>query len=252
MGKPVIGISTDVTHVGRLDRLRLNLQYVDAVEQAGGVPVLLAATGKPELVADQLDRVDAVLGIGGDDYCPSLYEQDRHYSERLIPTRRQDYDLVFLSQVWQRKIPALMICASTQGLNIIRGGGLVQHLDDLVEQHQYNQGFDLAHKIDIERQTLLHQILDQTEIEVNSLHHQAVDNLGSGLQVSARAPDGTVEAIEPIAFQEHPLLAIQWHPERIPDQSHSKQLFGWLIDQAIIARPFTATAVKTSSLSPFV
>ncbi|MFH1314947.1 MAG: gamma-glutamyl-gamma-aminobutyrate hydrolase family protein [Candidatus Uhrbacteria bacterium] len=252
MAKPVIGIGTDVTHIGQFDQLRLNLQYVDAVERAGGVPILLAATGKSELVAQQLDRVDAVIGIGGDDYHSNLYGCERHYSEKLLPQRRQDYDLVFLSHVWQRKIPALMICASAQGLNIIQGGGLIQHLDDLVEQHQYNHGLDLAHIVDIETETLLHYILNQTEIEVNSFHHQAVDNLGSGLRVSARAPDGTVEAIEPIAFAEHPLLAVQWHPERIPDQPHSKQIFGWLIDQAVIARPFTATAVKTSSLSPFV
>jgi len=252
MSKPVIGITCDLNYVGQLDQLCLNLQYVDAVERAGGVPVLLAATGKPELVAGQLDRVDAVLGIGGYDYSPSLYEQDRHHQTQLLPQRRQDYDLVFLSQVWQRKIPALMICASAQGLNIVQGGGLIQDLDHLVEKHQFNEGFDLAHTVDIETETLLHYILNQTEIEVNSFHHQAVDQLGSNLRISARAPDGTVEAIEPIAFAEHPLLAVQWHPERIPDQPHSKQIFGWLIDQAIMSRPFTVTAVNVSSLSPFV
>ena len=251
MAKPVIGITCDVCHLDQLDRARLNLQYIDAVERAGGVPMLLAATGNPDLVAHQLGRVDAVVGVGGDDHHPSLYGRERHYSENLLPTRRQDYDLVFLSEAWQQRLPGLFICASMQGLNIVRGGDLIQHLEDFVDTHQYNQGIDIAHPVLVKPESLLEQVLGTDKVDVNSHHHQAVGQAGAGVVVSGRAPDGTVEAIEPIEFAEHPLLAIQWHPERIPKESHSKQLFDWLIDEAIKHQPVSVSVVKTSQLSPF-
>jgi gamma-glutamyl-gamma-aminobutyrate hydrolase PuuD len=69
--------------------------------------------------------------------------------------------------------------------------------------------------------------------------------------VSARAADGTIEAIEPIEFDQHPLLAVQWHPEKIPNEPHSKQLFDWLIDQAIAGRPHVSSGQKLNRLSPF-
>jgi len=251
MAKPVIGISCDVSHVDRLDRVRLNMQYIDAVEQAGGVPLMLATTSKPELVACQLERVDAVVGIGGDDHHPSLYDRDRHYSETLLPTRRQDYDLVFLAEVWQRRLPGLFICASMQGLNIVRGGDLIQHLEDVIDTHQFNKGAGLAHPVLVKPDSLLEQVIGADQIDVNSYHHQAVGQVGSGIVVSGRAPDGTAEVIEPIEFAEHPLLALQWHPERIPEESHSKQLFDWLINEAIKKQPVSVSVVKTNQLSPF-
>jgi putative glutamine amidotransferase len=251
MSKPVIGISADVDHNSFFDTAEVNLQYIDAVERAGGVPLVLVSTDKPELACAQLDRVDAVLVTGGDDYHPELFNQSRHPTTRLIPSRRQEHDLVLFNQLWQEQMPALSICASTQGLNIVRGGDLHQHLDHLVDVHDFDAGRSVAHPIQVHEKTLLEQVLGMNQLEVNSRHHQAVNQVGAGLRISAVADDGTVEAIEPIEFVEHPLLAVQWHPERIPDQSHSKQLFDWLINEAIKHQPISVTVVKSNQLSPF-
>ncbi len=251
MAKPVIGISADVNHNSIFDTAEVNLQYIDAVERAGGVPLILVSTGKPELAHAQLDRVDAVLATGGDDYHPELFDQPRHHTTVLVPARRQEHDLVLFDQLWQMRLPVLAICASTQGLNIIRGGDLHQHLEELVDVHDFDTGRSVAHPIQVHEQTLLEQVLGMNQLEVNSRHHQAVNQIGAGLRISAVAADGTVEAIEPIEFDEHPLMAVQWHPERIPKEPHSKQLFDWLVDEAIKKRPVSVSVVKTKQLSPF-
>ena len=251
MAKPVIGITCDVVHADRNHRAHVYLDYINSVERAGGVPVLLVATGKPELVIEQLNRVDAVLGIGGNDYCPSLFGQDRHAYTQLLSERRQDFDMLFFSEIWRRRIPALLICASCQGINIAQGGDLIQHLEGIEQTHAHEHGFSLAHDLSVEPDTLLHQVLDTLETKVNSFHHQAVDQPGTGLRVSARAADGTIEALEPEEFEEHPLLAVQWHPERIPNEPESKLLFNWLVHQAALDRPYISAGQNLNRLSPF-
>ncbi|MBU0530905.1 MAG: gamma-glutamyl-gamma-aminobutyrate hydrolase family protein [Candidatus Uhrbacteria bacterium] len=248
MAKPIIGITCSIDHE-KHDLSFVRLEYIDAVVTAGGVPVLVTHTNKPELIARQLESVDAVVGIGGLDYHPEVYGQTKHPMSVLLPKRRQDYDLELFRVLMRQQIPALLICGSMQGVSVAHGGSLNQHLEKLAGDHD-NRGDELAHKIRIESGSRLHDVLGSVKLMVNSDHHQAVVEPGEGLRIVARSHDGTVEAIEP-EDRDHPLLAVQWHPERLPDLPSSRALFGWIIDEALKARPARSVASQSARISPF-
>ncbi len=248
MSKPIIGITCTIDFLG-VEKSFTSLKYIDAVVHAGGVPVLLTHVERPDLVVRQLEAVDAVLGVGGADHDPSIYGQERHPMTVLLPKRRQQYDLALFHEVWERRIPALMICGSTQGINLARGGTLIQHLEE-VECHD-GLGEEFAHEIVIERDSRLADLFGSGTAFVNSDHHQAIDEAGAGLRVAARSADGVIEAVEAID-KSHPLLGVQWHPERIPNEQESQFLFNWLIDEALKARPLRLNHGRPARLSPFV
>jgi putative glutamine amidotransferase len=248
MAKPIIGITCAVDHTG-IEKAWTRLEYIDAVVAAGGVPVLLTHTEKPELVEQQLEAVDAVVGVGGADYHPALYGEAKHPMTMIQSRRRQDHDLALFRTVSELMLPALMICGSMQGLNVAHGGRLRQHLDELADRHN-NRGYELAHKIRIESGSRLHDVIGSTKLMVNSDHHQAVSEPAEGFRIVARAACGTVEAIEPLD-RDYPLLAVQWHPERLPDLPGTRALFAWLVDEAAKARPLRSMSVGTVRISPF-
>ncbi len=248
MSKPIIGISCSIDHENH-DLAFVRLEYIDAVVHAGGVPILITHSEKPELVGRQLEAIDAVVGIGGMDLHPELYNQTRHPMTVMMPRRRQNYDLELLRNVFAAQIPALMICGSMQGMSAAHGGSINQHLDDLVDNH-YERAAELAHKIRVESGSRLHDVLGVAKLMVNSDHHQAVEEPGEGLRVVARASDGIVEAIEPID-RDHPMLAVQWHPEQMPDLPSSKALFAWIVSEAIKSRPARPIAPNPVMISPF-
>jgi len=248
MSKPIIGISCSIDNQNH-DLAFVRLEYIDAVVHAGGVPVLITHTAKPETVARQLNAVDAVVGIGGMDHHPELFGQSKHPMSVLMPQRRQDHDLELFRVLFEQQLPSLMICGSMQGMSVAHGGSLNQHLDDLVDTHS-NRAQELAHKIRIETGSRLHDVLGETKLMVNSDHHQAVVDPGKGMRVVAQAADGTVEAIEAVD-RAHPMLAVQWHPEKMPDLPSSKALFAWLVSEAIKRRPVRPVQSDATRISPF-
>ncbi len=249
MSKPLIGISADIM-TDKFDRHFVYEHYLDAVERAGGVPVILPPLLRPERVYRQLENLDGFLGIGSDDFDPSLFGQERHPHTRLIPRRRQAHDLVLLNLVWEMRIPALMICGSMQGINVVLGGDMNQHLESAIP-HKHMHGLELAHNIKIQKNSRLADIIGSTDLEVNSLHHQAVENVPNSLIVVAKAEDGVIEALEP-ADETRPLLAVQWHPERIGHHDESKAIFEWLMDQSLRIRSRPLEEKQVFQISPFV
>jgi putative glutamine amidotransferase len=131
-------------------------------------------------------------------------------------------------------LPTLCICRGTQILNVALGGSLHAHLPDVVGEevlHRLPPRVPTPHAVAVAPECRLAGILGAHEIEPISWHHQAVDRLGRGLEVVARAPDGIVEALE---LPDHPrLVAVQWHPEMSAERDATQQrLFDWLVAAA--------------------
>jgi putative glutamine amidotransferase len=224
--------------------MALGLKYLRAIELAGGLPVVL-----PPLAGDALDPLlEHLTGIclsGGPDLGPESYGQERH--PELGPTEDDvdRFELAIARLAWRRGLPLLAICRGAQALNVTRGGTLVQHLPDLddrsVGHRQEAAGDELTHEIEIDRGSLLAEVMGTRSARVNSFHHQAVDRLGRGLRVVARSPDGVVEGIE--ARDRGYVLGVQWHAECLADLPEQAALFEGLVQAAAeYARPSRAAA----------
>lgn len=235
---PRIGITCSIDHLvrptGRQDqRLRINMWYLDAVLAGGGLPVPLVDTLEPDLVRQQVDGIDGLLVTGGPDVPPHLYGQTPHPRTSPACDRRAQYDFMVFTESDKRHLPILGICLGCQIINVVRGGTLIQHLDDVPRTPPvyHTDGVDyLRHTVRVKPGSLLHHIVHRDVIEANSSHHQAVDRIGNGLIPTAWAPDGIVEAVEDPS---HPfLLALQWHPEVIAHLDDHAALFAALVQAA--------------------
>lgn len=170
----------------------------------------------------EMSRIDGLVLTGGSDIDPERYGhpelEDR--CEDIDPTR-DERELRMLAIADERELPILGICRGLQVLNVHKGGTLVAHLPDRVdggEAHQKEGDRDRTHPVEVVSGTLLLKATGETSGEVNSAHHQAIEELGAGLMVAARSSDGVIEAVELSGKMGAPyLLAVQWHPERMED-----------------------------------
>ncbi len=186
--------------------------YARAVAAAGGEPVLLPVGEAAEGAASLLERVDGLLLPGGCDVDPALYgEEPDDQLGRLEPQLdRAEVELV--RRAVDVGVPVLGICRGQQVVNVALGGTLHQH----VAGHDMH-GLDrdhLAHPIEVEADSELGRSAESTEVMVNSLHHQAIKAVAAPLRVTARSPDGVVEALE----AGDRVVAVQCHPEELADQ----------------------------------
>lgn len=229
---PRIGLttSTDDGGAGGPDRVCIltKTAYPNWVERAGGLPLLLPNLS-PELAGPALDGLDGLLLTGGKDVHPLVYGAE---PERYLGTtdpQRDRFEMPLIREALARGLPLLAICRGLQALNAATGGTLRQDLAsdaDATVQHRMDVvGENVPHhSIEIERDSLLHLLLGATRVAVNSYHHQAADQLGEGLRVSARALDGTIEALEGASGRF--VLAVQWHPEVMPaDNEVTRAIF---------------------------
>jgi putative glutamine amidotransferase len=232
MTKPIIGIGADV-HVtqGKRDRAFVYTTYAESLRRAGAIPVLIPP--QPENAAEVLAGLDGLLLAGGFDCDPTLYGEQPHSTVEPMDQRRQDNDLALAKAARELGVPTLGICLGLQVMNVAAGGTLVQDIDSQMEteiQHASQPENRVRHDVTIEQGTHLAAIVREREMTVNSSHHQAVRNVGSGFRVTAQAPDGVVEGIEdPL----HPFyLGVQWHPEDMPGENSASRIFGALVEAA--------------------
>lgn len=180
--------------------------YADALRMAGVDPVLVS----PADATASLDGLDGLMLSGGTDLNPALYGQDRDPLSEHSDDARDSLELRLMHEALERDLPVLAICRGLQLFNIAHAGGsLVQHIDG----HAVRGGDPSlpAHVVRVEPGTVLEQILGSGEHPVNSRHHQAAATVGSGLRLSALAPDGTIEGLE--RPDRRFAVAVQWHPE---------------------------------------
>lgn len=208
--------------------MALGLVYTRAVEAAGGMPVVIPPLAL-ELVSPLLDRLDGLCLSGGPDLDPEAYGQ--RPDPNLGPTvpDLDRFELAVASAADQRGMPILAICRGTQALNVVRGGTLIQHLPDQpcdgapIAHRQSIPGNLPSHPASIDPSSKLARVVETSELEVNSFHHQAVDRLGRDLVATAWASDGTVEAIEDQTRGF--LVGVQWHAELLAAREEDGALF---------------------------
>jgi len=229
MARKVIGIAGGFRQVAdeHTDEFYLNSEYFDAVESIGAVPLLLPPVNHEQTLEEALDRMDALILAGGPDTPPWRYGQEPHPETKPIHPRRDAFDRRLLQAALKRRMPILGICQGCQLINVFFGGTLIQHLPT-VRWHRHERHPRLLHTVNVMTETRLSSIVGAGPLEVNSSHHQAVDQLAPGLRVSAISDDGVIEAIEPL--DDGPVLGVQWHPEGMTDHPLQMKLFSWLVD----------------------
>jgi putative glutamine amidotransferase len=231
--RPLIGISTwpSSHHSAVLDIRRpldaLDRSYTDAVVAAGGMPVLLPVVS-PTLAEQLVARLDGLVLSGGGDVDPALYGQEPRPEVEGVDPARDAFELALVACALDRELPLLAVCRGAQVLNVARGGTLVQHLPDEerrpnVDPANYTRG---THEVAVDAGTLLHGLVGD-RVGVNSLHHQAVDQLGEGVVAVARDPAGVIEAVELDGGAR--VLGVQWHPELLGGDPDNDALFAWLV-----------------------
>jgi putative glutamine amidotransferase len=194
------------------------LAYVDAVQAAGALPLLIPPSARVEEAADLLlDRVDALVIGGGEDIAPETYGAILD-AETSTGSRRQDWsELILTRRALDRRIPVLGICRGMQVLNVACGGTLVQDIEESGEErHRGGQGVFAEHEVHLIRDSLAARAAGAETLSVRSYHHQGIDTLGQGLLATGWShPDEIVEAIE-LPTDHGFALGVLWHPERDP------------------------------------
>jgi gamma-glutamyl-gamma-aminobutyrate hydrolase PuuD len=227
--RPLIGITTYAQDarwgVWHQPAALIPLDYVDAVERAGGRALLIPPS--EDGVEETLSALDGVVFSGGADVDPGMYGADAHPETDTPQTRRDAGEMALLRAALERDIPTLAICRGAQLLNVARGGDLVQHLPETVgtDDHKHTPGEFAVHPVEIREGSRLASIVDGRS-DVTSHHHQALGRVGEGLVESAWAPDGTLEAVEDPSLRF--AVGVQWHPEAGDDAA----LFEALVEQA--------------------
>ncbi len=250
---PLIAVAGRLFPLGRIERVlepqvAVPTWYVESVERAGGVgavvlPRELPADGGAEGI---MGRFDGLVLTGGVDVDPALYGQDpdpHTYGCDLVMDR---YDLGLLRAALEAGKPVLAICRGMQLVNVGFGGTLHQHLAPGPGEIRHGipnggGGSEVAYRI--ARESLLADVMDVTDAVGRCHHHQAVDRVGDGLIVSARADDGGIEGLEAGPGASWPgaaapladpwLVAVQWHPEETTHADPAQQrLFDRLVEAA--------------------
>lgn len=201
---------------GREPTYFLRARYIRAIEELGGVPLILPLVEDRAARRRLLDRIDGLLLTGsGPDLPPRLYGERQRFKFPLVSERRANFELELVHQARKRDLPLLGICGGMQTVNVACGGTLFQDIPsqirDALDHRQKTKAIHVAHPVSVAPKSLLKRIVGKTTLMVNSSHHQSVKTVAPSLVASALAPDGIVEAIESPGHRF--LLAIQWHPE---------------------------------------
>ena len=193
-------------------------------------------------VTAALEGIDGLMLTGGDDVAPARYGEETHAAVVEVEPERDEFEIALVREARRRNLPIFAICRGIQVLNVACGGSLVQDIPSQVSgalNHKLavppHQPFELAHEVWIEDDSLLDRLMserlnDADTCEVNSRHHQAVKQVGSGLRVTATAPDGVIEAIEDPAARF--CLGVQWHPENFWRTGEFRPLFEGFVEAA--------------------
>lgn len=222
MTKPIIGVTPDYNAGDRKEwggkepTYFLRARYVRAIEELGGIPLILPLVAGASARARLLDGLDGLLLTGsGPDLPPRLYGERQRYPFPLVSERRAHFELEMVHLARQRDLPMLGICGGMQTINVACGGSLYQDLPSqrspVLPHRQQSSATKVSHSVQLTPGSLLRKIVKQATMQVNSSHHQSVKSPGPHLLASAVAPDGVIEAVELPSHRF--LLGVQWHPE---------------------------------------
>lgn len=249
--RPLIVVTTTLAPAGshNLPSVRLNVQYLTAVEEPGGTALLLTPGHDHESARHLVEVAHGLVLTGGEDVDPKRYGQAPHPELGSVNALRDQVEIAALEAALERGIPVLAICRGMQLLNVALGGTLFQ---DLPSQRKngliHEQEAPVTHRwhhADVKPGSGLEAIFGTRELFINSFHHQGVDQLAPSLEATVWAEDGLVEGVE---GKDHPwLFGVQWHPERgeaespADERDPDRRLF-WAFIQA--ARQFAARTAE--------
>ena len=215
--KPLIGLNADYREPQNEapDFSYLAAGYADCIVRSGGIPVVIPPLEDVEDIDCLLDTLHGFVLIGGQDLDPNRDGFMRHPSVRTMNPRREDFDRLLAERIVKRRMPVYGIGVGMQLLNITLGGNLFLHLpEDMPSAVPHKDPQDPGHRhgLEVIPGTLLEEVYGDGEIRVSSMHHMALDEVAEEFEISARSPDGVIEAIE--SNQENWFaIGTQFHPE---------------------------------------
>lgn len=215
--KPLIGVNADfftATHEHPAYSI-VGAGYYDCITAAGGLPVIIPATGEDADLSAYLDQLDGFLLIGGRDLDPRNDGFMLHPTVRPMDNRREAFDRRLCQMICDRHMPVFAIGVGMQLLNVTMGGNLFLHIpEDLPHAIPHKDPQDISHRhgLNVEPNSIMERVYGDGEVRVNSRHHMAVDEVAPGFAITARCPDGVVEAIES-KIDGWFALGTQFHPE---------------------------------------
>ncbi len=214
--KPLIGINADYRSARR-DAAAvafLGAGYFDCVSNGGAVPIVIPPLQDEGDLHRVLDSLDGVVLSGGGDLDCRHDGYMLHPAMRLLDDRRDQFDRMLIRLVAERKMPVFGIGAGMQMLNVSQGGNLFLHIsEDLPRALPHFDVIDLGHRhaLEVETGSLMERVYGEGEIRVNSMHHMSIDEVAPGFAVTARCPDGVIEAIE--STTDWFAMGTQFHPQ---------------------------------------
>lgn len=236
MQAPIIGITCNIfmNEAGAfpgVEKCSVNYDYIRAIEQANGIPVLLPVVGA-EKISQQLEHIDGLLLSGGYDVLSLLYGEEAQVGQGLIYPQRDEYEIAAIKIAYAKNIPILGICRGIQILNVAFGGTLYQDLCSaanpcIKHMQQSTHRHIVSHTIDIVNSSRLFNILGCQTMLTNSFHHQAIKIMAANFTVNAVAKDGIIEGIEDPSKEF--VLAVQFHPETMNCEKNIAKLFSHFI-----------------------
>ncbi|WP_407270257.1 gamma-glutamyl-gamma-aminobutyrate hydrolase family protein [Radiobacillus sp. PE A8.2] len=214
--KPIIGITSSM----EIDEQGYSVSSAnaDAIVRAGGIPVFLPNLTELEDIRQVAKKIDGLYVTGGYDIDPTLFGEEPHQQLGVITPARDHFEILLIKEFLQMNKPLLAVCRGCQVLNIAAGGDMYQdiysqiEMDLLQHQQQAPKGHG-SHYIQIMKDSLLYELTGSDKIKVNSRHHQANRQVPENFQISGRANDRIIEAIESVDHRF--VLGLQWHPENM-------------------------------------
>jgi putative glutamine amidotransferase len=205
-------------------------RYCDAIQNAGGLPIIIPHSQSRTQIRHIMQRVDGLLISGGGfDIDPSYYGEQPITQLGKIKAQRTFTEMESIALGLQRDLPMLGICGGAQAINVALGGSLYQDIaTQLPNAREHQRNHSNGHVIELLHGTLLHKIFNHQTIKVNTTHHQAIRNPGKGLVINATATDGLIEGIE--STKHSFVLGVQWHPEVLAQRRPAhRQIFSSFI-----------------------
>lgn len=231
--KPLIGVTSYESD--RKGYHTINTNYINSVFDAGGIPVIIPIIPNEEDFEIYLSRLDGIIFSGGIDVSPLIYNENPLKEVNVISQVRDDYEMGLMKKAFEMNIPVLGVCRGHQLANVILGGTLYQDLNSQVPNvlgHAPKVEFmdEFYHSINIDKDSKLYEIMGEEKLFVNSLHHQAIKELGNNLKITAYSQDGIIEAIE--STDDRFFIGVQFHPEALARRHPQfSKLFKALIDE---------------------
>ncbi len=227
--KPLIGLNADYRAAGTDSPAFAYLAsgYFDCIAEAGGIPVIVPPMESEANLNSILDSLQGFVMIGGQDLDPRLDGFMLHPTVRPLAVRRERSDRILMELIAQRRMPVFGIGVGMQVMNIQQGGNLFLHIpEDLPSALPHKDPQDPGHRhgLEVLPGSLMERVYGDGEIRVNSMHHMAIDEVALGFEVTARCPDGVVEAIES-RIDDWFAFGTQFHPESNSASALDQRIF---------------------------